>query len=176
MKMIVKILIVIVVIVAIPFIIALFIKNEYTVEREVSINKLKNEVFNYIKFSKNQDYYNKWVMKDPNMKKNFKGTDGTVGFIYAWDGNKQAGKGEQEIKKITEGESVDNEIRFIRPFEAIAHTYMTTESLTGNQTKVRWRIVGISPYPMNFMNLFIGNLLGKDLDTSLSTLKSILEK
>lgn len=36
-------------------------------------------------------------MTDPNMRKNFKGTDGTVGFCYAWDGNKKAGKGEQEI-------------------------------------------------------------------------------
>lgn len=54
---------------------------------------------------------------DPNMKKDFRGTDGTVGFVYAWDGNKKAGKGEQEIKKITEGERVDVEVRFEKPLK-----------------------------------------------------------
>lgn len=37
-------------------------------------------------------------MLDPNMEKEFKGTDGTVGFIYGWNGNKEGGEGEQEIK------------------------------------------------------------------------------
>ena len=42
-------------------------------------------------------------MVDPDMKREFKGMDGTVGFIYAWNGNKRAGEGEQEIKTIEEG-------------------------------------------------------------------------
>ncbi len=35
---------------------------------------------------------------------------------------------------------------------------------------------GKNNYPLNFMNLFMNNMLGKDLETSLTTLKSILEK
>ena len=39
-------------------------------------------------------------MMDRNVKKSFKGTDGTVGFVAAWDSdNKKVGKGEQEVKK-----------------------------------------------------------------------------
>ncbi len=34
---------------------------------------------------------------------------------------------------------------------------------------------GKSKYPMNLMNLFIDKMLGKDLTTSLSNLKNILE-
>ena len=37
-------------------------------------------------------------------------------------------------------------------------------------------MVGKNPYPMNFMNLFLDKLLGKDIETSLLTLKTILEK
>ena len=44
-------------------------------------------------------------MVDPNMKKEFKGTDGTTGFIYGWNGNKKAGEGEQEIKNMVAGKS-----------------------------------------------------------------------
>ena len=75
----------------------------------------------------NQDNFNKWTMMDPNMKRSFRGTDGTVGFVYAWDGNKRAGKGEQEITKITEGKRLDIEVRFERPFKAISSTPFTTE-------------------------------------------------
>lgn len=175
MKILVRILIVVVVIIAIPLIMALFIKNEYSVEREATINKPKQEVFSYVKHLKNQDGYNKWIMMDPGMERNFRGTDGTIGFIYAWDSEK-AGKGEQEIKTIEEGERLELELRFIKPFESIANTQFTTESVAENQTKVSWKMEGQNPYPFNFMNLFMDNMLGKDLETSLAGLKSILEK
>jgi hypothetical protein len=132
-------------------------------------------VFNYIKYLRNQDYYSKWVMQDPNMKKSFRGTDGTVGFVYAWDGNKEAGKGEQEIKQIKEGERMDVEVRFERPFAGIASAPIVTEAISDNETKVRWGLKGKSKYPMNLMNLFVDGMLGKDLEKSLSTLKGLLE-
>ena len=176
MNILIKILIVIGALVALLLIAALFIKKEYNIVRQIAINKPKTEVFSYIKHLKNQDNYSKWVRMDPNMKKDFRGTDGTVGFIYAWDGNKKAGKGEQEIKKIAEGERVDVEVRFEKPFEGIATAPIITEAISANETKVKWAMNGKSKYPLNFMNLFMDNTLGKDLETSLTTLKSILEK
>ncbi|MBA2563168.1 MAG: SRPBCC family protein [Chitinophagaceae bacterium] len=176
MKTLKKILIVVAIIIAIPLIIALFIKKEYAVEREITINKPKHDVFNYVRYLRHQDNYSKWVRMDPNMKKDFRGTDGTVGFVYAWDGNKDAGKGEQEIKNITEGERVDIEVRFVKPFEGIATVPIITEAVTENQTKIKWGMKGKSLYPLNFMNLFMDGMLGKDMEVSLATLKSILEK
>lgn len=176
MKLVKKILIVILILIAIPLIIALFVQKEYAVEREITINKPQHQVFNYVKYLKNQDNYSKWVRLDPNMKKDFRGKDGNVGFVYAWDGNHEAGKGEQEIKNIIEGERVDIEIRFIRPFEGLATAPIITEPVSENQTRVKWALKGRSAYPMNFMNLFIDNMLGTDLETSLTTLKGVLEK
>jgi len=176
MNILIKILIVIGALVALLLIAASFIKKKYNIVREITINKPKTEVFSYIKHLKNQDNYSKWVRMDPNMKKDFRGTDGTVGFIYAWDGNKKAGKGEQEIKKIAEGERVDVEVRFEKPFEGIATAPIITEAISANETKVKWAMNGKSKYPLNFMNLFMDDMLGKDLETSLTTLKSILEK
>ena len=170
-----KILLGIAVIISIPLIIALFLKKEYVVEREITINKPQQEVFNYMKYLKNQDHYSKWVMMDPNMKKKFSGTDGTVGFIYAWDGNDEAGEGEQEIKNLSEGKRVDVEVRFKRPFEGVANAPIDISSLGEKQTNVKWGMHGTSRYPLNFMNLFMDNMLGKDLEQSLATLKGILE-
>jgi uncharacterized membrane protein len=176
MKVLKIILLIVVVIIAIPLLIALFIKKEYSVEREITINRPKGEVFNYVKYLKNQEQYSKWVMQDPNMKKELRGTDGTPGFVYAWNSEmNSAGKGEQEITKITDGERVDVEVRFEKPFEGKATTPIITETVSDNQTKVKWAMNGRNKYPMNFMNLFIDNMLGKDLEASLITLKRNLE-
>ena len=177
MTIVITILLVLAGIVALFLMLGLFIKKEYTIRREIIINKPKNEVFGYIRFLKNQEHFSKWVMTDPNMKKDMKGTDGTVGFTYAWDSeNKQAGKGEQEIVKIVDGELLDVEVRFERPFKSTAKTPIKTIAVSENQTKVIWGMEGNSKYPMNVMNPFMDGLLGKDLEISLNTLKSILEK
>ena len=174
-----NILLIILIIIAIPFIRALLLKKEYIIEREIIIDKPRQEVFDYIKFQKNGENYNKWIMTDPNMKKEFTGVDGTVGFIYAWDSeNKQVGKGEQETKQITDGKRIDFEIRFIKPFEGKAGISMATDSVSENQTKVKWAFDGIRNYPMRIMHLLLNlkKMLGKDLQTSLANLKTVLEK
>jgi uncharacterized protein YndB with AHSA1/START domain len=177
MTILITILLVLAGLVALFFILALFIKKEYTIKREIIIDKPKKVVFDYIKFLMHQEQFNKWVMTDPTMKKVLKGTDGTVGFTYAWDSeNKQAGKGEQEIVKIVDGELLDVEVRFERPFKSTAKTPFKTVAVSENQTKVIWGLDGNSKYPMNVMNPFMDGLLGKDLEISLNTLKSILEK
>lgn len=175
--MIVKILIGIVVIVLIPFVMALFISKEYSIEREVVINKPKATVFNYIKLINNQKNYNKWWMDNPNAKQTFTGTDGTPGFVTTWDSpDKNGGAGAQEIVAVKEGERLDCQIRFIRPFEGISNTSMITTAMTEQQTKVKWIFGGTYKYPMNFMNLFTGKILGGDLQKSLDNLKGVLER
>ena len=155
---------------------AAIIKKEYLIERDVVINKPNDEVFNYVKFIRNQDQYSKWVRTDPQMKKFFKGTDGTVGFIYGWNGNNKAGEGEQEITRIVNGQQINCEVRFVRPFVTVSHTHMITTPVSGNQTKVTWGMVGKSKYPLNVMNGFLMGMLGKDLEESLDMLKAELEK
>ena len=49
MKTLKKILLVIAIIIAIPLVIALFVKREYSIERTITINKPKQEVFDYVK-------------------------------------------------------------------------------------------------------------------------------
>ncbi|MES2454617.1 MAG: SRPBCC family protein [Bacteroidota bacterium] len=163
-------------IIALLLIIALFKAKGYNTRSAIVIDAPRQNVFDYVKQLKNQDNFNKWVMVDPDMKKDFKGTDGTVGFIYRWNGNKKAGEGEQEITAIAEGKYIEMEIRFIRPFPGIAHAKMTSESLSDHQTKVSWSTASEMKYPMNIMTSIIVKMLEKDMTASLITLKNILEK
>lgn len=178
MKVLKKILIALLIIIAIPLIVALFVKKDYSVMREIVINKPQAEVFNYVKYLKNQNNYSKWANMDPNMIKTYTGTDGTVGFISAWDSkNDEVGKGEQEIKKITEGSRIDYELRFIKPFESTEQAYMITEAASPTQTKVKWGFEGHMAYPMNIMMLFMDfdKMIGSDLNTGLDKLKTVME-
>ena len=160
-------------------VIALFVKKEYSIEREIVINHPKAKVFNYIKSLRNQDNFSKWATMDPNMKKEYTGTDGTVGFVSSWESeNKNVGKGSQQISKIAEGERIDFNIHFIKPFDGLAKAYMTTESKGENQTLVKWGFESAMKYPMNLMLLFLNmeKMLGNDLETGLTNLKTKLEK
>ena len=86
--------------------------KEMVIEKNVSINKNINEVFSFLKQTKNQDQFSVWNMKDPGMKKSYSGPDGTKGFIYSWDSkDKNVGAGSQEIINIYEGSRIDYEFK-----------------------------------------------------------------
>lgn len=179
MSILIAIISVIIGLIVLLLIIALFLKKEYTIEREVTISQPSSSVFNYIKYIKNQDLYSVWNQLDPAMKKTYSGTDGTVGFTYAWDSNnKKAGKGEQEITYIKEGERMDAAIHFIKPFEGRSVASLTTIPVAANQTNVKWSINGKMNYPMNAMLLFMNmeKMIGGDLEGGLANLKKILER
>lgn len=177
--MIIKILVVLVAFISVAAVVALFTKNKYTLARDIVINKPKQEVFDYVKLNKNQKSYSKWLSLDPNTKIEFRGAeDGTPGSILAFASkDKKAGTGEWEIKKITEGERVDFELRFLEPFVFTANGHFSIEAIVPSQTKVNWVYNSGMDWPMNFMLLFLDmdKIIGKDIQTSLVTLKSKLE-
>ncbi|HTG56706.1 MAG TPA: SRPBCC family protein [Niabella sp.] len=177
MKIVKRILFVILGLIALLLIVAIFVPKDYAITKEVVINKPVAEVFNYVKYLKNQDNYSKWNQIDRGMKKVYTGTDGTVGFIYAWDSkNKNAGKGAQEIKAIDENKRVDIEIRFEKPMEGTNTASVITTPLDSTKTKVEWGFYGTASYPFNLMNLCMNALVGGDLQTNLDNLKKVLEK
>lgn len=164
-------------VIVVLLIIAAFVKSEYTVERNVTINKPTEQVFDYVKYLRNQETYSVWEKLDPNMKHTYRGTDGMPGFVSAWESdNDQAGVGEQEIKSI-DGYRIDYELRFIKPFKVTNQSYMITESQGDSITNVKWGFEGKMNYPMNLMLLFtdFDGMIGKDLQGGLNNLKSILE-
>ncbi|POY38978.1 polyketide cyclase [Solitalea longa] len=177
MNTIVIILSVIATLVLLLFVLALVAPKSYSLKRQVIVDQPVHVVFNYLKHLKNQDYFNKWVMMDANLRKQFRGEDGKVGFVYAWQGNKQAGVGEQEIKRIEENKLVEVEVRFEKPMKGIARTPFSTEEVSQNQTRVTWEMSSTMKYPSNIILLFMNmdKLLGKDIQASLELLKLNLE-
>lgn len=176
MNVLIALLIIIGGLIALILVAAAVVKKEYTVLSEITIDKNSQFIFNYIKLLKNQDTYNKWVMMDPNVKREYVGTDGAEGFIMRWDSeNRNVGKGEQEIRSISAGQRVYSEVRFEKPFKNVAQTFMSVTPVSEHTTNLQWGMAGKNPYPFNLMNLFIPGMLRKDMDASLATLKNVLE-
>jgi Ca2+/Na+ antiporter len=170
------ILLVIIAFIALLLIAALFVAKTYTLQKEITIDKPDQMVFDYVKLLKNQKYYNIWVMMDPNMVTQDKGVDGTEGFFSAWDSeHKDLGKGEQTIKKIINGKQMDLEIRFIKPFEGLAMATFIIEPISSTTTKLTWSFTTGMPYPKNLMLIISKKIIGNALETGLINLKKDIE-
>lgn len=172
-------LILLLAVLAIPMAAAAFMEKHFTIEAHILINRPLQEVFSYLKLLRHSEQYNKWVMTDPHLTKEFSGTDGTPGFIYRWNSKmKQVGQGEQEIKQIIDGERIDYEIRFIKPFTGTSTSSLITSNSGNGQTQVTWTFSGERNYIMCLFHLLLNlsKALGKDLQTSLQNMKTVLEK
>ena len=151
--------------------------KHYEVNRSIIVNRPISDVFNYLKYLKNQDEWSPWKKKDPNMKQYFTGMDGEVGFVSKWEGDKVVGAGEQEIKSIVENRIIETELRFIKPWKSKSEAYLRVVALESNQTNVTWGFKGKNQFPFSIFMLFmsIDKAVGKDFEEGLTNLKQQLE-
>lgn len=151
--------------------------KSYHVSRNIDILKPADEVFTYIKFLKNQDEWSPWAEKDPDMVSALTGTDGQVGAVQAWKGNKQVGEGEQEITRIVEGEMVESRLRFFKPFRSQSDAYIKVTAVNENRSRVTWGFSGENAFPVRIFMLFMNmdKAIGKDFEYGLQNLKNQLE-
>lgn len=162
----------------IVFILSSIAPKEYEASRSTQINKPVEEVYDYLRFVKNQNNWAKWNRIDPDMEHKYTGEDGTVGFESYWNSqDKRVGEGKQTISRLIENERIDTLLEFIRPFKSRSDAYLTTEKVDENTTLVTWGFTGRMNPPMNVMLLFMNmdKQIGADFEEGLSTLKDILE-
>jgi hypothetical protein len=147
------------------------------IEKAITISKSPDAVFDYLKYTRNQDHFSVWNMTDPDMKKEYKGTDGTVGFVYSWDStNKNVGAGEQETTGMEEGKRIEYALRFFRPMQNSGISAFEISGRGEGASLVRWVFESPSKFPMVLFAPIFKIILGKDLVKGLGNLKVILEK
>lgn len=151
--------------------------KRFHVERNIIVQKPLEGTFQFLKFVKNQDHWSPWKQKDPNMVQSFKGTDGEIGFVARWEGNKDVGVGEQEITRIVNNTTVETQLRFFKPWKSQSDAYMSVEPVSENETRVLWGFSGESKPPSNIFFLFFNmdKSVGKDFEEGLTNLKTYLE-
>ncbi len=162
--------------IAIAMIVLGFLPKTFTVQREVTIDRPANEVFDYLKDLRNQPEFSMWSQLDPQMDKTFRGKDGSVGSVYAWSSNeKNVGIGELEVKGLEENRRIELEIRFTKPFVSTDPTVIELESIGTGRTRIMQTYYGKMPYPMNALCSVIAKTIGDGMDSSFRNLRRVLE-
>ncbi|MEX0275313.1 MAG: SRPBCC family protein [Flavobacteriaceae bacterium] len=151
--------------------------KNYEVSRSVVINKGRKDIFPHLKFLKKQEAWSPWAKRDPNMERKFTGTDGEVGAISYWNGNKEVGEGEQELTKVVDNELVESQLRFLKPWKSQSDAFIKAEDAGANATMVTWGFRGKNKFPMSIMMLFMNmdKMIGKDFEEGLQSLKEQME-
>jgi hypothetical protein len=175
MHIIISILLLLAGLISLMLIIALFMKKDLSVKCDIIINTNSKKAYDFLKLLNNQDKFNKWAKADANREWTHKGTDGTVGYVISWKGNKDAGEGEKEIINLVEGKRIVTEIRFVKPMKITSTIIMETEAISANSTKVTLINSGKMNYPMNLFIPIAENKFPKDMNESLESLTKILE-
>ncbi|MBK8009184.1 MAG: SRPBCC family protein [Rhizobiales bacterium] len=151
--------------------------NQFRVERSIDIAAPASKIFPYFEDLKQQRNWSPWDQKDPDMKRVYSGADKGVGAVYAWDGNREVGAGQQEIISVRPNEKVEANIDFYRPMRAKNHVEFLLKP-AGNGTKASWIIFGPMPFISRVMSIFMSfdKMIGNEFEKGLLQLKVLAEK
>lgn len=154
----------------------IFVSKTYHLEKDITINAPREKVWGNVNSLHAAEKWSPWLESDPSAKITYEGTDGTVGAIYKWNGNKEMGSGTQTLTKVESPSRVESHLHFIEPFEGEADAYIQLTD-QGNGTKAAWGFDTKYPYPMNVMLLFVNmdEMMGAHYNRGLEKLKSLSE-
>jgi uncharacterized protein YndB with AHSA1/START domain len=151
--------------------------DTFRVQRAASINAPPERIFALIDDLHGWDAWLPYEKKDPLMKRAFSGAAQSKGAAYAWDGNREVGKGRVEITESSPPSRVTISMDMIAPIEAHNIVEFTLEP-AGGSTTVTWAMRSAMPYLSKVMSVFFNmdSMVGKDFEAGLAGLKSVAEK
>lgn len=167
----------IIVLVAALLIYAAMQTDTFRVQRTASINAPADEIFPFINDLRSFNTWNPYGKKDPAMKGTYSGPSSGTGAEYAFDGNKEVGKGTIEITGSSHPSKVTMNLNMMDPFEARNVVEFTLQSV-GEATNVTWSMQGSLPYIAKVIHLLfdMDRMVGNDFETGLANLKSLAEE
>ena len=151
--------------------------DTFRVERTASIKAPPEKIFPLISDFDNWGAWSPYEKKDPNMKRTRSGAANGKGAVYAWDGDKNVGKGRMEIAEASPPSKVSLKLDFERPFEAHNIVNFTMEP-KGDATSVTWAMQGPVPYMAKIAHVIFNmdRMVGRDFEAGLANLKTLAEK
>lgn len=172
-----KILLVLVLAIAGVLIYAATKPDTFQVQRKATIAAPPERVFALIDDFHRWGEWSPWEKLDPAMTRTFDGAASGRGAVYAWQGNKQVGKGRMEITESTPPERLVIKLDFIEPFESDNVTEFVLAPKDGG-TEVTWTMRGPSPYLTKVMDTFMSmdRMIGKDFEAGLANMKAAAER
>ena len=163
--------------IAIVLILAATKPDSFSVQRAAIVSAPPEKIFPLINDFRQWGNWSPYEHKDPAMKRTYSGAVRGKGAVYAWEGDKNVGKGRMEILEASSPSNIAIKLDFFTPFEA-HNTAEFTMLPHEDATRVIWRMHGPAPFMARIMHLFINidNMVGKDFEAGLANLKRLAEK
>ena len=98
--------------------------DAYHVERSATVDAPAATVFAQIDDFSVWKEWSPWEKKDPGDEADVSTTPSGVGATYAWEGNKEVGKGKMTITDSRPGERVAEKLEFIEPFQSAVRRHV----------------------------------------------------
>lgn len=151
--------------------------DTFRIERRAVINAPPEKVFALINDFHAWPLWSPWEKRDPNLKRQHSGAPAGKGAIYAWEGNRNVGKGQMEIIESTHSSRVLIKLDFFVPFEAHNTADITLSPKAGG-TEVVWAMYGPSLFMSKVMTTFfdMDKMVGKDFEEGFANMKAVAEK
>lgn len=148
----------------------------FRIERRATFAAAPEAVFAQVNDLVAWQAWSPWAKKDPAAKATFGALTAGPGASFSWDGNREVGRGKMTIVEADAPSRVLFRLEFEAPFKATNSAEFTLRPVAGG-TELVWAMFGAQPLPSRIMCLFFNMdaMVGKDFETGLSNLKSIVE-
>jgi hypothetical protein len=151
--------------------------DTFQVRRTASIKAQPEQIFPLINDLHRFNTWNPFDKKDPSLKRSYSGPESGKGAAYAFDGDRNVGKGTLEITDSAPASKVTMALRMREPFRADNRVVFTLAP-DGAATEVTWSMQGAVPYFAKIIHLFIDmdRMVGGEFEAGLASLKTLAEK
>lgn len=174
MKFVKRLLVILVAIIALFFIIGLFLPSKYQVERSIVINAPAETIFEQVNDLKKAEKWNAWSASDPTMKITYGEVTVGVGATSSWTSEK-SGNGTQKIIESIPPKSTKTHLDFGKMGTATG--YFTFEEAEGG-IKATNGFYGDNGMKIisRYFGLMMDGMVGPFFEKGLAQLKTIAEK
>lgn len=151
--------------------------DTFRIERSVTVQAPAQAIYPLVSDFHQWQAWSPFEKLDPQMKKTFSGAEHGKGAVYGWSGSGHAGVGRMEIVEATAPSHLAIQLDFSQPFEA-HNTSEFSFASEGAATRVTWAMEGRNNFVSKVMCVFVDmdQMLGKDFESGLASLKAIAEK
>lgn len=175
MKILKRILIAIVCLIALVIALAYLMPNHYGLIRSIQIKASPEKIYPLIASPKEWKKWSVWNQRDPNMEILFSGPETGAGASWDWK-SKNEGNGGMKLTRVAANQVINYELHF-EGMGKPSSGALTLEP-EGTSTKVTWSMIGSSEgnFMMKLFAPFMDKMVGPDFEDGLKNLKAIAEK
>jgi hypothetical protein len=145
----------------------------YELARSITINCSTQAAYELVSDYSTWTKWSPWLLAEPATKVNTSSDPRSIGSKYEWKGE-ITGQGELTTIELKRNESMIADLRFIKPFPALAKTGFLIAPVN-NGIKLTWTMQGKMPWFLFWMIPMMKTLIGMDYQRGLTMIKDLLE-